>query len=100
MYRFVAAVILSVLAIGSVRGEDAGVASASALADVGVGFAAKGNQNRAKEFFYKALVYDENCPIALYELAKIFELEGDNVSAVNFYVKAAQDLNKGSDPTF
>lgn len=73
---------------------------ASALADVGIGFAVKGNVEKAKDSFYKALVYDESCPIALYELGKIFEGEGDTSSAANFYVKAAQGFNVSPLPAF
>src|ERR1043165_1151922 len=62
---------------------------ADGLATAGTTLAAKGNSSQAREMFYKALAYDEDCPDALFELAKIFEKEGNTPTACDFYQRAA-----------
>jgi hypothetical protein len=98
MYRMFSVAVLSISLAALAYAED-DKALAEGLADVGSSFVAKNDLGRAKKNFYAALAHDENCPIALYELAKIFENEGDTVSAINFYVKAAQECNRSSNAT-
>src|SRR5205807_2252045 len=57
-----------------------------------------GKMEEAKLYYYKALFHDPNCGNALYELAKLYESGNDNVNAVNFFDRAAQELNKVGDP--
>jgi hypothetical protein len=74
---------------------------AAMLADTGVTLLAT-SKDKAKDFFYKALAHDGNCAIALYELGKLFEAEGQNVSAADFFGRAALAFAKGekADPAF
>ena len=74
---------------------------AAMLADTGVTLLAT-SKDKAKDFFYKALAHDGNCAIALYELGKLFEAEGQNVSAADFFGRAALAFAKGekADPSF
>jgi hypothetical protein len=60
---------------------------ADALAEAAVSFLAMGKVDKAKDVLYRALAHDENCPLAIYELGKLFQTEGDNVSAVDFLQK-------------
>ncbi|MEI6234039.1 MAG: hypothetical protein WCT04_13370 [Planctomycetota bacterium] len=79
-------VVLLALGACAVRAADRAVADSLAVA--GASMAAKGNMGQAKEMFYKALANDENCPDAIFELAKIFEKEGSNVAAGDFYQRS------------
>ena len=75
---------------------------ADALASTGAAHAAKGNLAAAKDVLYKALAYDASSPDAIFELAKIFEKEGNAVAAGDFYQRAAviysQEGKSASDP--
>ena len=62
---------------------------AEGLTAAGIATAAKGNTSQAKELFFKALAHDDNCPDALYELAKIVDKEGDSAAAGDLYQHAA-----------
>jgi len=62
---------------------------ADALAVAGASLVAKGNAEQGKEMLYKALANDENCPDALFELARLFEKEGNAHTACDFYQRAA-----------
>ena len=61
---------------------------------VGAELATKGNTEISKDLLYKALANDNNCPLALYELGKIFEAERNNSSAANFLSRAIPGLAK------
>ena len=64
-------------------------ALADSLAATASTLAAKGNTAAAKEMFYKALANDENCPDAIFELAKIFDKENNTAAASDFYQRAS-----------
>ena len=61
-----------------------------------------GKTELARDICYKALAQDEDCPEALYELGKIFEKDGNTVSAADFLVRASRELGKqeGAHPEF
>ncbi len=88
-HHFIA--ILLVL-LGLCGAED--VAVANAMAAAGAVHASKGNIEQAKDYFYKALANDENCGEALYELARLFEKEGQPVVAGEFYERALVQLSQ------
>ena len=81
----------------TIRAEDE-AALATGLADTASQYAAKGKLEEAKNWYFKALFHDENCGPALYELAKIYENAGDSVNALNFFVRASQQLAGAGDP--
>lgn len=91
-------VLFVLLSVSAVSGNER---EAAMLADTGVTLLAT-SKEKAKDFFYKALAHDANCPIALYELGKLFETEGQNVSAADFFGRAALAFAKGEkvDPAF
>ncbi len=74
-------------------------AGADALAGAGAALVAKGNVSQAKDMFYKALANDENCPEAIFELAKIFEKENAATSAGDFYQRAFILMAQENKPT-
>ena len=63
--------------------------TADSLALSGATLAAKGNTAQAKEMLYKALANDENCPDAIFELAKLFDKENAATTAGDFYQRAS-----------
>jgi tetratricopeptide (TPR) repeat protein len=71
---------------------------ADALAAAGAALVAKGNISQAKDMLYKALANDENCPDAIFELAKIFDKENAAVSAGDFYQRAMILMAQESKP--
>jgi tetratricopeptide (TPR) repeat protein len=79
------------------RAEDA-AATARGLAQAAAGFAKADRMEEAKLYYYKALFLDENCGDALYELAPLLAKSGDTVNALNFFVRANQELKKLGDP--
>lgn len=81
--------IVLAAALGA-RAEDRAVAQAMAAA--GAVHASKGNDEQAKDYFFKALANDENCGEALYELGRLYEKEGNPVLAGEFYERAAVQL--------
>lgn len=66
---------------------------AEGFANAGVEQLAKGKPE-ARQQFYKALGYDSDCAIALHEVAKLMEAEGNNAAAAEFYAKAIVELAK------
>jgi len=68
---------------------------ASGLAETGANLLAAGKIEKAQTQFYKALAYDSHCAVALYELGKLFETEGNVVSAADFLAHASLELAKG-----
>ncbi len=73
-------------------------AEARALVDTGISFAAKGAADRAKDFLLRALIYDDHCSDALYELGKIYDAEGDAASAARFFDRAIQEFGREASP--
>ncbi len=71
---------------------------ADALAAAGAATAAKGNTSQAKDLLYTALAHDENCPDALFELARIVDKEGDAATAGDLYQHAALVLAQEGKP--
>jgi len=75
---------------------------ADGLAAAGEATALKGNTAQAKDLFYRALAHDENCPDALFELAKIVDKDGDATTASELYQHAAlifaQENKPGTGP--
>lgn len=69
---------------------------AAALAETGAIHAAKNHPEQAKDALYRALVYDPACGVALFELAKIMEKEGDPKTAAIFYQRAIPALRDSS----
>ncbi len=65
---------------------------ANGLAEAGAVCAKKGNAEQAIEILYRALVYDKNCGLALYELAKYYEKQGDTITAAQLFQRAACHL--------
>ncbi len=84
--------IISILAILFSCASASDSDLANALAEAGAACAAKGEIEKAKDSLYRALVYDLNCPIALFELAKIEEKSGDKKYATALYVRALPGL--------
>jgi tetratricopeptide (TPR) repeat protein len=68
---------------------------ADGLAATGSALLSAGKTEKAKQMFYKALVYDGACATALYELGKLFGAEGDKIHAADFLNKAVIELSKG-----
>ena len=93
--RIAATVALLALALTS-RAADRSVADG--LTAAGVAYEAKGSTAQAKEMFYKALVHDENCPDALYELAKLTEKDGDTSLASDLYQRAITQYTQDNKP--
>jgi hypothetical protein len=83
-----------VCAAGLGRGWAADAAVAAALATSAAKLNADGKPEKAKSLCYKALAHDEACPVALYELATIFEKEGNNGAAATFFAQAVQHLGR------
>jgi tetratricopeptide (TPR) repeat protein len=67
---------------------------AGGLAETGVALLAAGKTEKAQTMFYKALAYDSDCAVALYELGKMFEAESNSISATDFLTKALVALAK------
>jgi len=68
---------------------------ALALAETAVDLLNRGRTDKARETFFRALAHNENCPIALYELGKMFEVEGHNAKAADFLNRAVTEFAKG-----
>jgi tetratricopeptide (TPR) repeat protein len=84
------------LVLCSAQGAERSVADG--LTAAGVAYVAKGNASQAKDLFYKALVHDENCPDALFELAKLIEKDGDNTLASDLYQRAIVQYTQDNKP--
>ena len=69
--------------------------TAAAYAASAAKLATDGKPEKAKELCYAALAQDENCPEALYELGKIFEKDGNSITAADFLVRAGREFGKG-----
>ena len=78
----------------------ANASEADALAEAGASFVAMGKVEKAKDILYRALANDENCPLATYELGKLFQAEGDTVSAVNFFSKTINLMQNANKPEY
>ncbi|HLX65127.1 MAG TPA: hypothetical protein VKX17_27910 [Planctomycetota bacterium] len=87
--------VLALVSIGLVRAEERNIADG--LAATGAALAAKGNIPQAKDMLYKALVHDENCPDALYELARIIEKEDVSLAA-DLYQRAFTEYTADNKP--
>ena len=87
MKRFTLGAVCAILCIFSLSAADRNLADG--LAAAGAAHAAKGNVAQAKDVLYKALAYDTSCPDAVFELAKIFEKEGNMVAAGDFFQRAS-----------
>lgn len=90
-------ITIALIFVGAVALRAADRNLADGLATAGTAFAAKGNLTQAKDMFYKALAYDEECPDALFELAKIFDKEG-SPHACDFYQRAALNYAQDNKP--
>src|ERR1043165_197922 len=79
--------LCALLMLGQVSASER--ALADSLAATASTLAVKGNTAAAKDMFYKALANDENCPDAIFELAKIFDKENNLAAASDFYQRAS-----------
>jgi hypothetical protein len=77
-----------------VADETEGKKLSAGLAQAALDMLGKGRTDQARELLYKALAHDLNCPVALYELGKMFESEGKLAAAVDFYVRAVVEFAK------
>ncbi|MFH0939179.1 MAG: hypothetical protein V1899_07860 [Planctomycetota bacterium] len=68
--------------------------TADALAAGGIDLIVKGNSEKGKNLLFKALAYDADCPLALHELGKLFEIEGNRIAAAQFLSRAVVELGK------
>jgi hypothetical protein len=95
-------VFIAILALLLSFGIRADEKEAMALAESGVTLLGSGKVEKGKELLFKALAHDANCPIALFELGKIFEAAGMNVSAADFLARASVEFAKGekSNPAY
>ncbi len=82
--------ILSLLTLNVARASEA-----DGLALAGEGYLASNKVEKAKDTFFKALVHDENCPVALYELAKIYQKEQNTAAASDFFSRAIHQMENG-----
>ena len=88
--RITHAVLESIIVLSLIGGASASEKSlADALATAGTAHHSAGHLDQAKDLLFKALAYDSGCPAAIFELAKIYEQEGDVASAADFYKRAA-----------
>ncbi len=71
-------------------------ALAEALAATGVAYVSKGNVVAARDHFYRALVHDESCGTALFELGRLADKDGDRTLAAIFYARAIPGLADAS----
>src|SRR4051812_9213992 len=83
-------IILWFILVTSILASDSDLANA--LAEAGALHATKGHTEQARDSIYRALVYDKECSIALFELAKIEEKEGDKKYAITLYIRALPGL--------
>ncbi len=92
--------IISGMLAGAARAEDKTMAAA--LAQAAAKLASDGKNEKARDMCFKALANDENCPEALYEISKLFEKDGDMVTAADFSVRAARELarQEAANPAF
>ena len=67
---------------------------AEAFATSGMKLLNEGKAEKAREMFLRALGYDEACGVALYELGKMFEGEGNAVAASDFLSRAVTELGR------
>lgn len=94
---FICAILVSAAwGFGTARAADRVVADSLALS--GATLAAKGNTSQAKDMLYKALANDENCPDAIFELAKIFDKENAGTTAGDFYQRALMLMAQENKP--
>ncbi|HEY3320306.1 MAG TPA: hypothetical protein VGP72_07565 [Planctomycetota bacterium] len=68
--------------------------AASGFAAAAAKLAQDGKFEKARDIAFKALIYDENCPQALYELGKIFERTGPRTAAADFLSRALREIRK------
>lgn len=83
--------VLASAALGVAAGAERNMANGFAAA--GAAQAANGNTEKARDLLYKALVYDDSCPDALYELARILDKD-NHPSAADFYRRAMMGYEK------
>ncbi len=97
--RFLVSLCICFLCVGAHAADNA---EAAALADAGIDLLAKGKAEKAREQFYKSLVHDASCPIALFELGKLFEQDGSNAAAADFLSRAVTEFGKRekNDPSY
>lgn len=82
------------LALTPARARASDKALAASLGAAAAKLASDGKVDKAKEVCYKALANDEDAAEALYELGKIFEKDGQSVTAGDFLVRAARQFAK------
>lgn len=70
---------------------------ANALAGAGAALAGKSRPDQAEDVLLRALVYDEHCGRALFELAKLYDKRGATHDAEPLYRSAARVLGDGKD---
>ncbi|MFH0937755.1 MAG: hypothetical protein V1899_00490 [Planctomycetota bacterium] len=87
--------LLTVLASACFRLAAEDVKLAEGFAVGGVDLIAKNKIDKGQQLLFKALAYDNNCALALYELGKQFEEECNLVSAADFLARAVVELAKG-----
>lgn len=83
----------------SLQADDLDRKMAEALANSGVELLDK-NKAKAKDLFIKALAHDDTCPIALYELGKMFDAEGNSSAASDFISRALLELTNSGKPEY
>src|SRR3990170_6711486 len=70
--------------------------TASALATSAATLNEQGKPEKARNLCFRALALDPNCAEALYELGKIYEVEGKSVEATDFMVQAVRQLGQAA----
>ncbi len=91
--KYKSLVICALLASSSmVSAEDK---EAGALAEVGVNLMTAGKNDKAREVFFKALAHDADCAVALHELGKMYETDGNSAAAADFLARASVEFAKG-----
>ena len=83
--------LLNLMAVAPVLRADEN-SEAEALASAGQDFSSKGKTEMAKEYLFKALFHNHNCAVALYELGKIYQAEGNTPAASDFLSHALHEM--------
>ncbi|MFH0937756.1 MAG: hypothetical protein V1899_00495 [Planctomycetota bacterium] len=92
MKHWLLLVIILAMACFRLASEDAKLAEGFAVG--GADLIAKNKIEKGQQLLYQALAYDNNCVIALYELGKQFEEEGNLVLAADFLTRAVVEFAK------
>lgn len=93
MRRLLLCLLLTAATLATLTCARAG--EADGLATAGEAYLTNNRVEKAKDAFFKALFHDENCPVALYELAKIFQKEGNTAAASDFFNRAIHQMENG-----